>query len=90
MQHASMSQKVDPDSVRHKAYELWVNGGRRDGVAEQNWLEAEQIVSSTQAAPSTQTTPVAQPESAPPASAAMSFSAKTAAKPNGSPASRKR
>lgn len=89
MQQSSTSQKVDSDNVRRKAYELWVNGGRRDGVAEQNWLEAEQILSSTQATFSTRSAPPAQPESAPPA-AAVSSSAKAAARPNGSPASRKR
>ena len=90
MQHASMSQKVDPESVRRKAYELWISGGRRDGVADQNWLEAEQILSSTQATISTRTAPLTQPASVPPAPAAAPSSSKSAAKPNGNPASRKR
>ena len=90
MQHASMSQNVDPESVRRKAYELWINGGRRDGVADQNWLEAEQILSATQATISTRTTPLAQPAPAPPAPASAPSSSKAPAKPNGNAASRKR
>jgi len=90
MQHASMNQTVDSESVQRKAYEIWVKGGRRDGVAVQNWLEAEQILSSTQATLTTRTAPQAQPESAPPSSAAAPSAAKNFAKPNGNSPSRKR
>jgi hypothetical protein len=92
MQQASMSQRIDSENVRLKAYELWIKGGQRDGVAEQNWLEAEKILSSTQAAPSTHSAPTSQPPKAPQAApvtpASQSF--KTAAKPNGNASGRKR
>ncbi len=92
MQQASMSQGIDSENVRRKAYELWISGGRREGVAEQNWLEAEKILSSTQASFSTRSAPTTQPpkapESAPAAPASQSF--KTSAKPNGNSSGRKR
>lgn len=92
MQQASMSQRIDSENVRRKAYELWISGGRRDGVAEQNWLEAEKIVSSTEATLSTRSAPTTQPPKAPEATPATpaSQSFKTAAKPNGSSSGRKR
>jgi hypothetical protein len=37
-------ENIDRDAVAHKAYELWVAGGKKEGVAEQNWIEAERIV----------------------------------------------
>ncbi len=49
MQNTAMNTSIDTDSVRIKAYELWLNGGKRDGVADQNWLEAERILRSTEA-----------------------------------------
>ena len=91
MQQASMSQRIDSENVRRKAYELWINGGRRDGVAEQNWLEAEKLLSSTEATISTRSAPTTQPPQAPEVATAApaSQSIKTAAKPNGN-SSRKR
>ncbi len=93
MQHTSMNRGVDSESVRAKAYELWVKGGCRDGVAEQNWLEAEKILSSTEASTSSRATPVSQPsvpEAAAPVQVPEKPIFKTAAKPNGSSPSRKR
>ncbi len=92
MQQASMSQRVNNEIVRVKAYELWISGGRRDGVAEQNWLEAEKILSSTEASLSTRSAPASQPPKAPEVSplAPASQSFKTAAKPNGNSPARKR
>ena len=69
MQNISMNHRVDNENVQRKAYELWISGGCRDGVAEQNWLEAEKILSSTEASISTHATPVSQPPSAPRAAA---------------------
>jgi hypothetical protein len=53
MQNSAMNSAVDTDSVRIKAYELWVTGGKREGEAVQNWLEAERILRSTEAVVST-------------------------------------
>lgn len=58
MQNTAMISAVDTDSVRLKAYELWVSGGRREGVAVQNWLEAERILRSTEASVATYKAPV--------------------------------
>jgi Protein of unknown function (DUF2934) len=30
------------DRIRHRAYEIWIATGYRDGEAEQHWLAAEQ------------------------------------------------
>ncbi len=35
---------VDFSAISQLAYELWEKGGRRDGTAGQNWLEAERIL----------------------------------------------
>jgi len=35
---------IDREAVARKAYELWVQGGRREGVADQNWAQAEQML----------------------------------------------
>ncbi len=63
MQHATISQTVDTESVRHMAYEIWVKGGRREGMAEQNWLEAERILNAAPPSHSTHTAPSTPPES---------------------------
>jgi hypothetical protein len=92
MQQASTSQRIDSENVRRKAYELWISGGRREGVADQNWLEAEKILSSTEASLSARSAPASQPPKAPEATPAAPASQtfKTAAKPNGNAAGRKR
>lgn len=33
-------------AISRLAYELWEKSGRREGMAEQNWLEAERILAS--------------------------------------------
>jgi len=48
MQSQQANSTVELEVVQLKAYELWVQGGRRDGVAEQNWKEAERMVQATQ------------------------------------------
>jgi len=92
MQQASTSQRSDSENVRRKAYELWITGGRRDGVAEQNWLEAEKILSSTEAILSTRLAPATQPPKAAEATPATPLpqSSKIAAKPNGNSSGRRR
>jgi hypothetical protein len=62
MQNTAMNRPVDTDSVRLKAYELWVSGGRRNDVSVQNWLEAEQILRSTEATISTYTVSASAPQ----------------------------
>ncbi len=92
MQQASTIQRNDSENVRRKAYELWITGGRRDGVAEQNWLEAEKILSSTDAALSTRSAPATQPPKALGATSVTPLpqSIKTAAKANGNSSGRRR
>lgn len=43
----------DFKAISELAYELWEKGGRRNGTAEQNWLEAERILASRERAPVT-------------------------------------
>jgi hypothetical protein len=43
----------DFKAISQLAYELWEKGGRRDGTAEQNWIEAERILASRTRAPVT-------------------------------------
>lgn len=43
----------DLSAISRLAYELWEKGGRREGTAEQNWLEAERILASRGRAPLT-------------------------------------
>jgi Protein of unknown function (DUF2934) len=38
-------------AISRLAYELWEKSGRREGMAEQNWLEAERILASRGRAP---------------------------------------
>lgn len=43
-----------PDRVRVRAYEIWVEGGYREGKAEQDWLVAEaELLKASNAVPST-------------------------------------
>ena len=79
MHHTAINSSVDSESVRLKAYELWVKGGKRDGVADQNWLEAERVLRSTEASISTYDTPksVAPVASAPKTSAVVEAAAST-------------
>ncbi len=58
MMQTQQANSIDKEAVARKAYELWVQGGRRDGVAEENWIQAEQIVRANQA-------PKAEAKSAP-------------------------
>lgn len=87
MQHYSTSGGLDSDNVRRKAYELWVNGGRRAGVAEQNWLEAERILSSKSqtisTAPALANAPPVAAQGATPVHAPERPNSRTTAKPNG-------
>jgi len=80
MHQTAMNQSVDLENVRMKAYELWVTGGMRDGVAVQNWVEAERIVASTETKISTRTAspsaPPSAPSSAPPAKLDVSVTSK--------------
>jgi hypothetical protein len=80
MQQAS-TQKIDTEIVRSKAYELWIKGGRRQGVA-----EAERILSATNTARATD----AATTSAPSTPAAAPISVKPAPKSTASPSNRKR
>jgi hypothetical protein len=88
MQQISTSGGLDNDVVRRKAYELWVNGGRRGGVAEQNWLEAEQILSSTKSTVSIRSTSANPAPRAPDVVTAVQVPEKpimkASVKPNGS------
>jgi hypothetical protein len=65
------ANSIDMEAVAKKAYDLWVQGGRRDGVAEQNWIEAERIVSSSQV-PQSQSAAALKPKSEPPSAARAS------------------
>ena len=38
-------KNVREDKIREKAYEIYENGGRKQGKALDDWLEAEMIVS---------------------------------------------
>ncbi|HEY5961625.1 MAG TPA: DUF2934 domain-containing protein [Polyangiaceae bacterium] len=42
METMQRANAIDPGLVRTKAYEIWQMAGCPVGVAEQNWLEAEQ------------------------------------------------
>jgi hypothetical protein len=44
---------ADFSATSQLAYELWEKGGRRDGTAAQNWLEAERILASREPVPLT-------------------------------------
>jgi hypothetical protein len=35
------SRLVSEDAIRHRAYEIYVRRGMKDGRAEEDWLEAE-------------------------------------------------
>ena len=48
MQTQQANSTVELEAVQRKAYELWVQGGCREGVADQNWKEAERLVQATQ------------------------------------------
>jgi len=60
MQTQQANSTVELEAVQRKAYELWVQGGCREGVAEQNWKEAERLVQATQ--PQRAATPAPAPE----------------------------
>lgn len=78
MQSTSTTPVTDIAAIQRKAYELWLSGGCREGVAEQNWAEAERLVSESQAAPALRTAPVSEPPSAP----RLATSAVVTEKPN--------
>jgi len=61
MHNTAMNRPVESESVRLKAYELWVNGGKRDGVAVQNWIEAERLLRTTESSTSPQSLPKSVP-----------------------------
>jgi hypothetical protein len=64
------AQTIDRDTVAAKAYELWVAGGKKDGVAEQNWIEAEKLVRESATVKVASAAPKSDPPSAPRASSA--------------------
>lgn len=61
MQNTSTSTDVNIEAIQRKAYELWLKGGCRDGVAEQNWTEAERLVRAEQAQDSARQQPRSDP-----------------------------
>jgi len=65
MQTQQANSTVELEAVQLKAYELWVQGGCREGVAEQNWNEAERLVQATQPQRAATSVPAAEPPSAP-------------------------
>jgi hypothetical protein len=65
MQTLQANSTVELEAVQRKAYELWVQGGRRDGVAEQNWNEAERLVLATQTQKVETSAPASEPPSSP-------------------------
>jgi len=70
MQTQQTNSTVELEAVQRKAYELWVQGGCREGVAEQNWNEAERMVQATQPQRAATPAPAPEPPSAPRASSA--------------------
>jgi hypothetical protein len=82
MQTSSTPPSKVIEAIQHKAYELWVKGGCREGVAEQNWIEAEQLVRSTQTADSVRPTPKSDPPSSPRAASSAPVAQKTSQKKN--------
>jgi hypothetical protein len=64
MQTQQSNSAVEIEAVQRKAYELWVQGGCREGVAEQNWKEAERLVRATQAQRAEPSAPASEPSSA--------------------------
>lgn len=78
MQTSRNDLAIDINAVQQKAYELWVQGGCLQGVAEQNWAEAERIVrAESEEVTSVQVRPVSEPpKSAPKASSPVSASQK--------------
>lgn len=65
MQTQQANSTVELEAVQRKAYELWMQGGCRDGVAEQNWNEAERLVRATQPQRAETSAPTLEPPSAP-------------------------
>jgi hypothetical protein len=54
MQTQQANSTVELEAVQRKAYELWLQGGCREGVAEQNWNEAVRLVQATRPQQATQ------------------------------------
>ena len=80
MQTSSTPPSTVIEAIQHKAYELWVKGGCREGVAEQNWIEAEQLVRSTKTTDSVRPAPKSDPPSAPRAASSAPVAQKTSQK----------
>jgi hypothetical protein len=76
MQTQQANSTVELEAVQRKAYELWLQGGCREGVAEQNWNEAVRLVQGTQPQQATQPLQAATPTRAsePPSSPRASSS----------------
>ena len=72
MMQTQQANSIDQETVARKAYELWVQGGRREGVAEENWIQAEQLVRANQA-PKTEakSAPKSDPPSSPRSSSSL-------------------
>jgi hypothetical protein len=85
MMQTQPANSIDKEAVARKAYELWVQGGRREGVAEENWIQAEQIVRGNQA-PRTEVE--SAPKSDPPSSPRSSSSLPAASSNNKKPMKR--
>jgi len=68
MQIQQANSTIELEAVQRKAYELWVQGGCREGVAEQNWNEAERLLRAAQSQRAEKSAPVSEPPSAPRAS----------------------
>lgn len=68
MQTQQANSTVELEAVQRKAYELWLQGGCREGVAEQNWNEAVRLVQATQPQRTTSASPASEPPSSPRAS----------------------
>jgi hypothetical protein len=80
MQTSSTRPANDIEAIQHKAYELWVKGGRREGVADQNWAEAERLVRAAQTTDSVRPAPKSDPPSAPRAASSAPMAQKTSQK----------
>jgi len=42
--YTEVSPATLEDSIRARAYEIYMEGGMREGVAEHNWLQAEREI----------------------------------------------
>ena len=73
MQTSLNNSSVNFSAVQLKAYELWLSGGCLEGVAEQNWAEAERMVhaESTEKQHDVRTTAASEPPPSAPKSSPL-------------------